>query len=60
MTTATLPYAAKLANQGLEALRTDKGFGKGVNTYQGYVAYQPVAKALDLMPQFKTFPIFDA
>ena len=58
--TATLPYAAKLANQGLEALRTDKGFGKGVNTYQGYVAYQPVAKALDLMPQFKTFPIFDA
>ena len=57
LTNTTLPYAAKLANQGLEALREDKGFGKGVNTYQGYVAYQPVAEALDLMPQFREFSV---
>ena len=55
LTTATLPYALKLADQGLDALRSDKGFGKGVNTHQGYVAYKPVAEALDLMPQFKKF-----
>ena len=55
LTTATLPYAAKLAHQGLEALRTDRGFGKGVNTHQGYVTYQPVAEALGLMPRFKKF-----
>ncbi len=52
---ATLPYVLQLANRGIQALRDDAGFGKGLNTYKGYVTYQPVAKALDLIPLFKPF-----
>lgn len=55
LTTATLPYVLQLAQHGLDALRTDPGFGKGVNTYQGYVTSQPVAEALGLLSQFKEF-----
>ncbi len=55
LTTATLPYVLNLAHQGLDALRADPGFGKGVNTYKGYVTSKPVAEALGLLPQFKEF-----
>jgi alanine dehydrogenase len=55
LTTATLPYVLKLAQQGLAALRDDPGFGKGVNTYQGYVTSKPVAEALGLLSQCKEF-----
>jgi alanine dehydrogenase len=55
LTTATLPYVLNLAYQGLDALRADPGFGKGVNTYKGYVTSRPVAEALGLLPQFKEF-----
>ena len=57
LTTATLPYILKLAQQGLAALRDDPGFGKGVNTYQGYVTSKPVAEALGLLSQFKEFSV---
>jgi alanine dehydrogenase len=55
LTAATLPYALQLAQQGLDAVRQDAGFGKGVNTYRGYVTSRPVAEALNLLPQFKEF-----
>jgi alanine dehydrogenase len=55
LTTATLPYVLRLADQGLDALRADPGFGKGVNTYKGYVTSKPVAEALCLLSQFKEF-----
>ena len=55
LTTATLPYVLQLANHGLDALRADPGFGKGVNTYQGAVTSQPVAEALGLLAQYKAF-----
>jgi alanine dehydrogenase len=55
LTTATLPYVLQLAQQGLAALRDDPGFGKGVNTYKGYVTSKPVAEALGLLSQFKEF-----
>jgi alanine dehydrogenase len=55
LTTATLPYALRLAQNGLAALRDDPGFGKGVNTYKGYVTSKPVAEALGLLSQFKEF-----
>jgi alanine dehydrogenase len=43
---ATLPYALKLANQGVEnAVRTDPSLALGMNTYQGQVTYEAVAKA---------------
>ena len=43
---ATLPYIIKLANQGIDALKEDPGFMKGLNTYQGYYTCKAVAKAL--------------
>ena len=55
LTTATLPYVLQLAHQGLDALRADPGFGKGVNTFQGYVTSQPVAEALGLLSQCQEF-----
>jgi len=55
LTRATLPYVLKLANDGLRAVHADKGLLKGVNTYQGYVTYQPVAEALELMDRFRDF-----
>lgn len=53
LTTATLPYALKLAEKGINALKEDGGFGKGVNTYNGYITYKPVAEALEMMDKFK-------
>jgi alanine dehydrogenase len=55
LTAATLPYVLRLAHQGVDALRADPGFGKGVNTYQGSVTSKPVAEALDLMTRYKPF-----
>jgi len=46
---ATLPYILKVANMGLDdALRGDEGLAKGLNVYQGYVAYDAVADAFNL------------
>jgi alanine dehydrogenase len=55
LTSATLPYVLQLAHQGLDALRADPGFGKGVNTCQGSVTSKPVAEALGLLAQYKAF-----
>jgi len=55
LTSATLPYVLQLANGGIAALRHDKGFGQGVNVYQGYITTQPVAEALGLMQHYKPF-----
>ena len=48
LTSRTLPYVQKLADGGVDALRSDPGLAKGLNTWQGGVAYQPVAEALGL------------
>jgi len=55
LTSATLPYVLQLAHQGLDALCADPGFGKGVNTYRGFVTSKPVAEALGLLPQYREF-----
>ena len=55
LTGATLPYVLKLADQGLDALRCDPGFGKGVNTHGGYISCKAVAEALDLTDSFEPF-----
>ncbi len=55
LTNATLPYILKLAEKGINALKEDKGFAKGINTYEGFIAYKPVAEALGLMDKFKNF-----
>ncbi|MEO1439049.1 MAG: alanine dehydrogenase [Chloroflexota bacterium] len=49
LSNATLPYILKLADKGLEdALRSDPGFMKGLNVYNGGVTYDAVARAFDL------------
>lgn len=55
LTHATLPYALKLADRGLEALSADAGFGKGVNCHNGYVTNRLVAEALDMQSQYREF-----
>lgn len=46
LTNATIPYAVKLANLGLEeALRQVPELKLGLNTYQGRVVYKAVAEA---------------
>ncbi len=46
LTNTTIPYAAKIADQGLEAAaRADVAVLRGVNTYGGHVTFEPVARA---------------
>jgi alanine dehydrogenase len=44
LTNATLPYALKLVRLGLKlAIRSDPGFGEGVNVFEGHVTNRAVA-----------------
>jgi len=46
LTNATVQYATKIADHGIEAAaRTDPALMLGVNTYGGHVTYAPVAQA---------------
>lgn len=47
LSNATLPYILKLADKGLEALKEDEGFMKGLNTYQGVFTCEAVAETLN-------------
>ena len=55
LTGATLPYALKLADNEIAALREDHGFARGLNTHGGYLTCKAVAEALDLMPRYQEF-----
>jgi alanine dehydrogenase len=55
LTKSTLPYIINLANNGEIALKEDKGFAAGVNTYNGYITYKPVAESLDMNSLYKIF-----
>jgi alanine dehydrogenase len=48
LTHETLPYVTRLANEGMSALKKDPAFARGVNTYNGFITYKPVAEALRL------------
>lgn len=49
LTNATIPYALKLANEGLQqAVRHDAALRKGVNTANGVVTYRVIAEELNL------------
>ena len=58
LTNATLPYVLNLADKGINALKEDKGFAKGLNTYNGFITYRPVAEALGMVDKFKEFDKF--
>ena len=49
LTGVTLPYIIKIAGKGVQvALREDKSLLKGLNTYQGKITCEPVAKVMAL------------
>jgi alanine dehydrogenase len=56
LTEATLPYALRLANDGLAALTADAGFAKGVNTHGGRLHCRAVAKALGQTERYTPWP----
>ena len=55
MTDATLPYVIALADKGLEALREDECFARGVNIPHGHICYRPVAEDLSLLERYQDF-----
>jgi alanine dehydrogenase len=57
LTTATLPYAMALANEGCESLQKDAGFAKGANVYQGHITCRAVAEALDKLDRYRPFKL---
>lgn len=49
LSNATLPYVTRLANLGLEeALAQDPALQRGVNTMEGHVTHEAVARAFDM------------
>ena len=48
LTNVTLPYAIKLANNGIKAALEDPTLAKGVNVINGHLTYKEVANALGL------------
>ncbi len=49
LTSATLPYALEIANKGLmKAVKEDKSLAKGVNTFDGKLTHEGVAKAFNM------------
>ncbi len=55
LTNVTLPYALRLADRGLEAVRVDPGLACGVNTHQGRITCKAVAEGFDRMSDFSAF-----
>jgi alanine dehydrogenase len=55
LTDATLPYVLQLADRGMDALRLDAGFAKGVQTHQGALTSQPAAEALSFVDRYTPF-----
>src|SRR3989339_803797 len=53
LTNAKLPYLLKMANQGIiQSLHQDYRFARGLNTYQGNITYESVAKDLQMEDKF--------
>ena len=55
LTNATLPYALKLADDGLDAVRTDQAFARGVSIHDGHITCKAVAEALKLVDRYAEF-----
>ncbi len=54
LTSKTMPYISKLAQSGIQTLRQDIGFAKGLNTHMGMITCQPVAIALAYETLYKS------
>lgn len=55
LTARTLPYAMKIADHGLAALRQDAGLASGVNTHNGNITCEAVAVALNRGKDYRPF-----
>lgn len=55
LTEATLPYAVRLAEKGVDALREDAGFGKALNTCRGFITCKAVAESLNVTDRYRSF-----
>lgn len=56
LTNATFKYCSMLAELGVEeAVSKDKSLHLGLNTYGGYVSYEPVARDLDM--EYRAFKV---
>ena len=55
LTNATLDYAQRLADHGINALCNDPYFAEGVNTYKGYITNLAVAESLGMQSKYKAF-----
>ena len=56
LTDATLPYVLRLADRGMDALRDDPGFAKGLNVAGGRITCRAVAEALGLVDRYAPWP----
>jgi alanine dehydrogenase len=48
LSNATLRYVLRLANKGLDALKDDPGFLKGLNNFEGKITHIGVAEAFKM------------
>ncbi len=53
LTRETLPYALKLANEGIAAVTRSPRFAKAVNTFQGWITCQAVAQAWGMPDRYR-------
>jgi alanine dehydrogenase len=56
LTAATGPYVRALADRGLDVLRDDPGFARGLNTAGGHLRYLAVAEALGRTDAYRPWP----
>jgi alanine dehydrogenase len=56
---ATLPFGLALADKGVDALKTDRHLGRGLNVYKGQVTHPAVAQSLGL-PAADPFGVWGA
>ncbi|MCP3137879.1 alanine dehydrogenase [Pyxidicoccus xibeiensis] len=57
LTNTTRPYARKIADMGLvEAIKSDKALARAINTYNGHITYEAVAKDMG----YEYVPLTDA
>lgn len=55
LTSATLPYVLRLAENGIAAADADARLGEGVNTFKGAITNWSVAKALGMTDSYRRF-----
>ena len=58
LTEATLPYVAKLAAHGIEALHQNVGMARSLNVRDGFIVCRPVAESLGMPDRYRDWDGF--